>query len=171
MIGLAGKPEAEFIGVGALSTRRLPRRVVAASPTAPKTTITVDPYAQSLTDLQNQVQAVIGAGDQYLANGDAAQALQTYQAAGSAGVFSVGPEIDLAGPVLATYGYTGEAWAVYQALVATQDANAARELARHMADLYGQAIIAGRAAVFPDAVGLPPPPSPTGNVGAPSSFP
>lgn len=127
-------------------------------------------FAQASTDLQNQVVAVVAAGDTYYAGNvagfsqDFSDAVLAYQAAGQAGATNVAPEIDSSGSAAATSPITGQARALnaqLQALAKSglpdsrnkiaayfnqSDADKAKSLVSQMVTLYGQAISAGEAA-------------------------
>lgn len=136
---------------------------------------TADPYTTAYSDLSNQVQAVITAGDQYLAAKEYSSAVQSYQAAGMAGATSVGPEIDLAGAPNVTQPITQTAWTVNAQLAAIASTNAtaatasqAQTLAKQMLDLYVNAISAGRTALQNTAPTATP--GAEGGIGAPAAI-
>ena len=176
LAGVAGLPEADFVGVGSAKVREIlglgsscgdtccsvaaggapcadchpglgeiypgGTHDPALAPPAPAYT-----YDQASTDLQNQVAAVITAGDSYLAAGEVANAISSYQAAGNAGATVVGPEIDLAGQPNLTQGWTQWAWALNGQLAAisatstsTTDGTNAQNIAKQMLTIYQDAI-------------------------------
>jgi hypothetical protein len=111
-------------------------------------------FDQAQTDLANQVNGPISAGDVYLGEGKFSDAVLAYQAAGQAGSTSVGPEIDLAGAAWITQPLTHQAWVSngdLQAIVAAgataDQASMARTYAYNMSALWQQAINDGIAAV------------------------
>ena len=132
---------------------RLPPRTVGLGAAAPMPAA----LAQAQTDLQNQVIAVIQAGDTYLQAGETAQALATYKAAGAAGATGVGPEIDLAGYAAASQPFTQHAWRINASLQTATDPATAQNYAKNMQLYYTEAISAAYyAATAPPEPGLPP---------------
>jgi hypothetical protein len=104
-------------------------------------------FGDAPTDLANQVNLPIQAGDTYLAAGDFKAAVNAYQAAGNAGALSVGPEIDLAGNPTQTQPLTQQAWIANVALAAINnqtptatDAALAQSYAKKISNLYQQAL-------------------------------
>jgi hypothetical protein len=171
---VAGTPQAEFIGIGKLGRHlmfvdgsyeefahgKMWRRVgdtwiekgsganvgLGVIPS-----VTVDRFAKVQTDLDNQVVAVIAAGDTYMnaVPPEYKAAIEAYQAAGNAGAVAVGPEIDVLAPQAQTL--TQAAWQANAALATVgttqpsiDSARVAQGYAKQMATLYGQAIAAGR---------------------------
>ena len=111
-----GRVPAALLGLGAVSIP-LDANITPASAVAPAAGPTIaGPYAQSQQDLNNEVSAVVAAGDTYLASNEFANAVQAYMAAGQAGVTNVGPEIDLAGSPNNTAPWTHRAWVINAAL-------------------------------------------------------
>jgi len=155
---VAGARDVEFVAVGRIPERlvtrpnmtqavtlgRLPPRDVAVH----KTLGALAPaMAQSQADLENQVVAVVAAGDTYMnaTPPEYAQAISAYKAAGQAGATSVGPEIDLAGASAVTQPMTHQAWTSngdLQALSGTDQATAAsaKLYITNMVALWQQAI-------------------------------
>jgi hypothetical protein len=175
MIGLRGAPEAEFIGIGKAHVHegkkpckcagkckpcggpglgRLPPVGLGATTALPSFTApTSGAYEQAATDLQNQMIAVIQAGDSYYGAGEYQQAISSYQAAGNAGATGIGPEIDLGPAPNLTQPLTQKAWLLNSALAAvpttsnaSSDADNASQLVVQMATYYEQAITTGNAA-------------------------
>lgn len=150
---MAGARDVEFVAVGRVPQtyafvggvpkvtlgRLPPRRVGAAAD-----------YAQSTTDLANQVSAVIAAGDTYM-NATPPEydaAISSYKAAGQAGASSLGPEIDRAGQAAFTSPLTQKAWTLNGELALTtgatvEAARSAQSLAKQMEALYAKAITVG----------------------------
>ena len=144
-----GKPVRSRLGFGALS--QLPASV----------TIPSGPYAASANDLQNQFLLVIKAGDVYYGEGNYDSAMQSYQAAGTAGVQSVGPEIDLAGAANVTSPMTANAAklnATLQSIESTTQGavDTARALVLSMLAQYQTAMAVGAYAIQVTPAGLPP---------------
>jgi hypothetical protein len=133
---------------------KLPPRRIGAAPVAPESLSPA--FAQAQTDFQNQVVAVIAAGDTYLAAGETAQAIATYKAAGMAGATSVGPEIDLLGYPSASQPWTQQAWRINALLQATNVAADAQAYVKNIQLRYSTAL---SAAAF--AATAPPPSPPT----------
>jgi hypothetical protein len=129
-------------------------------------------FAQANVDLQNQIVAVVGAGNTYFDENvatfdlDFTDATEAYQAAGQAGATSLGPEIDASGAPTVTKPLTGQAWTLNAQLAALQksgavdaknnvkttyftqtDALKAKALVTQMVGLYDQAIAKGSAAI------------------------
>jgi len=153
-------------------------------------------FAQTNVDLQNQVVAVVGAGDSYYAANlqafyqDYTDATEAYQAAGQAGATSLGPEIDASGAPTVTKPLTGQAWALNSQLATlsksgpidtknnvtrpyfTQaDADKAKALVTQMVSLYDQAITKGSAGVGQPTATVVVPPTPAPIAQAPSFLP
>jgi len=161
-LAMAGAREVEFVAVGRVPRRlaglprvsigRLPPRAIAVAASTP---LFVAPFEQASTDLQNQVIAVVAAGDTY-ANASPAnptQALSSYKAAGQAGATSVGPEIDLAGASWVTQPLTHQAWVSngdLQAITATDATSlaTAKTYITNMVALWQQAINDGTTAAL-----------------------
>jgi len=153
-------------------------------------------FAQAETDLQNQVIAVIAAGDVYYRENvanfylDFSDATLAYQAAGQAGATSIGPEIDAVGVAL-TPPIVQQALTLNDSLQALPktglpdsenklaayhnqaDADKAKTLVSQMVALYNQAISEGSAALRqPVSTNVPQPsPSPTPVPTPPSVWP
>ena len=140
----------------------LPARVVAhvkrrgLGAVAPPSTA-VSAYNQANTDWQNQVVAVINAGDTYLNEGSTAQALSSYQAAGAAGATSLGPEIDLIGYPRASQPWTQKAWKLNTLLAATTSVADAQTFVKNMSLFYQIALsaVADRINGISDETALP----------------
>lgn len=104
-------------------------------------------FTQAATDLHNQLELPIQAGDTYLQAGDAASALSAYKAAGQVGAGTLGPEIDAAGAPSVTQSYTQYAWGLNGQLAAATDATAAQGLVHEMLVTYQDAIQNGALAL------------------------
>lgn len=124
---------------GGASTPVVPGSAASTTPTAlplpgaaPSTATAAAALQKAQTDWQNQVVAVIAAGDSYLNAGETAQALSTYQAAGNAGATSVGPEIDLIGYPQVSQPWTQKAWKLNALLSATTAVGDAQSYVKNM---------------------------------------
>src|SRR4029077_5897538 len=102
---------------------------------------------RALPDDMTAFDNTIGAADTYLANGEWANAVQAYQAAGGTGAVTIGPEGDAAtGGVSAPL--TQQAWAINGNLAAVNstssatqsDAISAQGFARQMQNIYHTAL-------------------------------
>ncbi len=156
-------------------------------------------FAQAATDLQNQVVAVVSAGDIYYAasvkglDQDFSSAVQEYQGAGYAGANSLGPEINSCGAPSVTTPIVAKALVLYAQLSSLTmsglpdpkneiaayfnqaDADKAKSLVGQMVALYNQAITDGAKALkqpSPFPVSSPQPtPSPPPSPSSPSAWP
>jgi len=178
LAGVAGLPEADFVGVGSVKVREILGLGAACGDTccsiaageAPCSGChtglgevypegTHDPalappapaytYDQASTDLQNQVAAVITAADGYLSAGEIANAIQAYQAAGNAGATGVGPEIDLAGQPNLTQAWTHWAWTINAQLAAIPSTSTSQTDATNAQNLAKQML-----SLYQDAIGV-----------------
>ena len=159
-LAMAGAREVEFVAVGRIPSRKsLPRVTLGRLPPrrvgATVVPVSTAPFEQAATDLNNQVIAVVTAGDTYAnaATPDLAQALSSYKAAGQAGATAVGPEIDLAGAWWVTQPLTHQAWVSngdLQAITATDAASVgtAKIYITNMVALWQQAINDGTVALL-----------------------
>ena len=148
-----GRVNASRVGVGAVSPAGAAAR-----------------FAHSVADLA-ALQSSVFAGDMYLQGGEFGSAVGAYQAAGQAGVTTVGPEIDLAGAPNTTQPITQQAWTINGQLAAIgasspvlADATRAQGFAKQMLELYQQAIAAGTVALSKGADPAPGPTSAPSNV-------
>ena len=135
---------------GGASTPVVPGLAASTTPTAlplpgaaPSTATAAAALQKAQTDWQNQVVAVIAAGDSYLNAGETAQALSTYQAAGNAGATSVGPEIDLIGYPQVSQPWTQKAWKLNALLSATTAVGDAQSYVKNMSLDYQIALLWG----------------------------
>jgi hypothetical protein len=155
----------------ARKARRVGATTSISTPTSHSGSTSANPYGQALTDLQNQVQTPIKAGDVYLGQNDYAGALTAYQAAGQVGATNVGPEIDLVGAAAYTQPWTQKAWVANGTLAAlgpvlNTDPNAksiatqAQTLVKGMLANYVSAIQAGQTSFNQGNPGPVPTPAP-----------
>lgn len=179
LAGVAGLPEADFVGVGSARVRDIlglgsscgdtccavgagggpcsdcgPRGLGEIYPGGTHDPSLAPPAAaytfnQASTDLQNQVAAVITAADTYLQGGEIANAIQAYQAAGQAGATGVGPEIDLAGRPETTQAWTHWAWQLNAALAAIPSTSTSQTDATTAQNLAKQMLT-----LYEDAIGV-----------------
>ncbi len=129
-------------------------RVVGAAAAATPVIMTPMTFDQAAADLNNKMAGLLTQGDSWMASsvtGNWASAVQSYQAAGAAGVAQIGPEIDASGNPNATQPFTQKAWTLNAALAAVNststaaqpDALLAQGYAHQMYDLYQQALAVG----------------------------
>lgn len=123
------------------------------------------PFAVATTDLASMA-VTKGAGDAKFASGDYAGALQAYQAAGTQGVNTVGPDIDASGASSVTSPMTGAASVMNKGLQALSahdqpTAQTAQDITQNMLTVYQNAINAG-AASLPSQPAAPPSTSSSG---------
>jgi|SRR5579883_299281 len=146
-------------------------------------------------DLQNQVEAVVQAGDTYYQAHvagyelDYTDAVLAYQAAGQAGATNVGPEIDASGAPTVTKPLTQQAWTLNgqlaqvprsgaaspsqgfpSAYFTKADADKAKAIVTQMVTLYNQAISKGSASIGQSTAPVLPP-TPTPIPSTPSALP
>lgn len=157
---IAGARDVEFVAVGKIprvfvgAITRLPPRFVGKA-IAKRRVGDLPAFQAAATDLANEVDAVITAGDTYAAATppELAEALSSYKAAGQAGATVVGPEIDLAGASWVTQPLTHQAWVSNGNLQALTTADAstvaqAKAYITNMRALWQQALSDGTEAIL-----------------------